>query len=707
MNDETSIATPANRSPLIAGIAIILWLIVAGAGVAMAVRAGFRVAPEDLATMATLAAGISAPIAAVVLLAALFDRKRKIDTDFESQHARAAEASSAIRGGLTEIDAMLGSVAARLEALRSSVADEGDGLKASATHLETTATALAAASSSAAVSTSALLVALPEARDQLDAVTSMLDTSASTSAQRLSEIDAALTAIRAQNAVAGEEAESTAARMQSIMQGIETSSAAATAAVAGHVGQLHLDVDAAFDRTSAALDTTRDGVHAQTSALLAAVDQARVALDHIGGEASRAIGKRLDRLLAAADQLGTQLGEQDARSRMLVDSVERSFVMLDGKLQHTTAMSNTTLDQLALRIGAVRGEVDSISTPLSATETAVLSVEALVLRLAEAGKSAVATLADNLPASASGVADLNTALGQLHTASEALAAPISQGRQTILDAGTAFAEQRTSIDAGVSDLAAQLVTAKSALAEIEEQAQGSAMRASQTLIETLARVREVAAASTGAMRTTIEGLVAEAETALERAGTEKVESAFGAPVRAQIAAIETASQAAANAAQSVADRVSQRLLGLTQTVATVEARIDEADARFDRRAQVDLSTRSAALLEHLANASIDLTKRLAVDVGDGAWAAYLKGDRSIFARRAVQLLDRGTARAIARHYTHDAEFRESATGFIDSFEMMLKRVLPDREGKALAVTLVSSDIGKLYVALAQAVERLK
>ena len=153
--------------------------------------------------------------------------------------------------------------------------------------------------------------------------------------------------------------------------------------------------------------------------------------------------------------------------------------------------------------------------------------------------------------------------------------------------------------------------------------------------------------------------------------------------------------------------MTQRLLGLTQTVAVVEARIDEADAHYDMRLRDDLAKRASMLLESLNTTSIDIAKFLRIDVDDNAWAAYLKGDRSIFARQTVRLIDGGTARAIARHYRHDAAFREQATRYIDEFEQLLKRVLPDREGKALAVTLLSSDVGKLYVALAQATERLR
>jgi len=45
--------------------------------------------------------------------------------------------------------------------------------------------------------------------------------------------------------------------------------------------------------------------------------------------------------------------------------------------------------------------------------------------------------------------------------------------------------------------------------------------------------------------------------------------------------------------------------------------------------------------------------------------------------------------------------------YIHDFEAMLRNILATRDGTPLSVTLLSSDTGKLYVALAQAIERLR
>jgi hypothetical protein len=113
------------------------------------------------------------------------------------------------------------------------------------------------------------------------------------------------------------------------------------------------------------------------------------------------------------------------------------------------------------------------------------------------------------------------------------------------------------------------------------------------------------------------------------------------------------------------------------------------------------------LIETLNSASIDIAKAFGADVADSAWGAYLKGDRGVFTRRAVRLIDSGDAQNIANLYDGDRAFNEHVNRYIHDFEAMLRAILTQREGSALGVTLLSSDMGKLYVALAHAIERLR
>ena len=63
--------------------------------------------------------------------------------------------------------------------------------------------------------------------------------------------------------------------------------------------------------------------------------------------------------------------------------------------------------------------------------------------------------------------------------------------------------------------------------------------------------------------------------------------------------------------------------------------------------------------------------------------------------------------ATAQRYNEDGEFREQVNRYIHDFEALLRRVMATRDGTPIATTMLSSDAGKLYVALAQAIERLR
>ena len=135
--------------------------------------------------------------------------------------------------------------------------------------------------------------------------------------------------------------------------------------------------------------------------------------------------------------------------------------------------------------------------------------------------------------------------------------------------------------------------------------------------------------------------------------------------------------------------------------------MEEDRGQREEKEAENLTRRVALLIEAINSTSVDLNKVLSNEVADTAWAAYLKGDRGVFTRRAVRLLESGEARAIQNQYEREPDFRDQVNRYIHDFEAMLRRVLADPEGTTMGVTLLSSDMGKLYVALAQAIERLR
>jgi uncharacterized protein YhaN len=171
--------------------------------------------------------------------------------------------------------------------------------------------------------------------------------------------------------------------------------------------------------------------------------------------------------------------------------------------------------------------------------------------------------------------------------------------------------------------------------------------------------------------------------------------------------IVTASERAITAAREAADQLEAKMAEIEERSTAIETRLEETQTEAEASSMDGFARRVTLLIESLNSTAIDVSKILSNEVTDTAWAAYLKGDRGVFSRRAVRLLDTGEAREIAAQYESNSEFREHVNRYIHDFESMLRRVLATRDGSPLAVTLLSSDNGKLYVSLAQAIERLR
>jgi hypothetical protein len=160
-------------------------------------------------------------------------------------------------------------------------------------------------------------------------------------------------------------------------------------------------------------------------------------------------------------------------------------------------------------------------------------------------------------------------------------------------------------------------------------------------------------------------------------------------------------------ARAASDRLTQQMISIGQSAHALEQHIELTRADSREKDSEAFARRVSLLMDSMHSAAIDVGKILSDEVDDKAWAAYLKGERGIFTRRAVQLIGGSETKAIRTHYETDTEFQESVNRYIHDFESMLRRVMAERDGGMIAVTLMSSDMGKLYAALAQAIERLR
>jgi len=270
---------------------------------------------------------------------------------------------------------------------------------------------------------------------------------------------------------------------------------------------------------------------------------------------------------------------------------------------------------------------------------------------------------------------------------------IKQFSAMMTEANTAHLEEIEQLEKSLTDLGAQsLQLSDTARTELRD----AISFLKQSAREALAQIESGAAIN---VRQLAERIGEESALAVDNALRSRTDIA--------VAELEAAISKASNAGRVAATNLRDQLGKVDELAGNLETRVNRARERAEEQVNHDFSRRVALITESLNSNSIDISKALSDDVSDTAWASYLRGDRGIFTRRAVQLLDNAQARDIAGLYSEDSEFAENVSRYIHDFEAMLRVMLSTRDGHALGVTLLSSDMGKLYVALAQAIERLR
>jgi len=404
----------------------------------------------------------------------------------------------------------------------------------------------------------------------------------------------------------------------------------------------------------------------------------------------------------------TERGEGLAdRLRQLGSEVERVALVGDD----TGVQLDTTLARLTSTLAESRAQI-------AETDTAIEQLTNSSVRLLELIRAGARHSQEDLPEAISQAEDRLAGLDK-HTEElgDVIRRAASQGQELFdsvklaREGGIAAAEDIARLYDRLAEQnrahVAQLEQLREGLAALDAYGDDLAQKARSELAVSLATLEAAVNGSFATLQEKHAGLVA---ALAEQIGTDGA-STIGEVVRTQstdvIRELEQAAVSASSVSREAATQLRDQLAKVNELTSNLEHRVAQARERAEEQVNNEFARRMALITESLNSAAIDITTALSQEVSDPAWAAYLRGDRGIFTRRAVRLLDGQQAREVLSLYEDEPTFREHVNRYIHDFEAMLRSMLSTRDGSALGVTMLSSDMGKLYVALAQAIERLR
>lgn len=480
----------------------------------------------------------------------------------------------------------------------------------------------------------------------------------------------------------------------------------------------------------------RDTLQRRAAAMGDEIAATRARLDQDEAEALTSLRARLSALRDEAATIGRSLRENEAvalgdwqaatarltndLSRIDRELAQRHDAAIEraGKLGVMSEATSLRLAQAEARLeaiaaadvavsGAMEQRIEGLERRLGETDRSLEKLTASSVRLLELIQSSALHSRETLPPALAQseeqlagfearIQALRGVVVEAGAQGEMLAQRMDQAQGVALGVGHALSAQ----DTAVGLLRDHLAQVESEAQRIASDAQGELGEAIRQLggsvVQTLALIESQGAAHVTALA---DQLSNESGAALERAMRLKASEITGQ--------LEQAAAHALGISREAAHQLRDQLREVESVIAHLETRVAEARDKAEDRMDGDFSRRMAIITDTLQSKAVDITRALDTEVADTAWAAYLRGDRGIFTRRAVRLLDTGDARHVLHLYENDGAFQAHVNRYIHDFEAMLRHLLSTRDGHAITVTLLSSDMGKLYVALAQAIERLR
>lgn len=692
--------------------------------------AGSALADQPLSSPAVaqwlaLAAG---PLALLGLCWIMFGRTRRKEAE------RFTRSVIEMRAEARSLEGLLGVLSQRIEDSRSELStmartlmqlgDETTGklggitreLDSSTDKLAKHGIALDRAAESARTDIAVLLDDLPRAEATALNMAEQLRAAGTQAQQQAASFSDQVEALSARSKAAEEAVAQAVEQLTEHLATVENSGSAAAAAICDVNSRLTTSADDLMTRAAATLDQIRSGIDAQAAAVASLVEQSSAGFGRTGAKAAESLSANVSQANAAIDGLTARIAEQERSSRRIVAETSRALLELD---QHFSGLAENG-DQRAAAfvksIGRARGELQQLAQETGVQDNAV----ELLAERAAALQNYVGRLTSDVKDQLSiAIGDAEAGTERILVSTERLRPELQWMREAAVEASeriqhsaAGIAEQQdrfaallASLDAGVGTAGEQLATLAASITEAQSDANRLSHETGPALIDAMVQVKEAAAHAAERAREAITKVVPQSAATLSEATREALQAVIRDEVEKGLNDVQATAVRAVEAARSASDRLTEQMLSIGRTAAALEQHMEQINSQQREKDSESFARRVALLIDSMHSASIDVGKILSDEVDEKAWDAYLKGNRGVFTRRAVRLLEGSETRAIRAHYESDLEFQQAVHRYIHDFEAMLRRVVADKDGGIIAVTLMSSDTGKLYAALSQVIDR--
>jgi hypothetical protein len=633
---------------------------------------------------------------------ALEDVLRALSRQIDENHAALGVMAGDLIGLGDQAAIRLGAITSDLNAGSRTLAEYG--------------AALDRAAESARTDIGVLLSDLPQAEDSARRMAATLREAGQAATQQAAGFEAQVSQLAVQAQQADVLVHEASQRLLAQLTHIESAGAAAALRVSDVGQETGTMVDELLARSAEALAEIRGGIDTQAAAVSALVAQSQAGIGRAGIEASEMLGERLANAGTALDGLTAKIAEQERSSQRLMADLDTGLAALDERFLDLARSGDERANHVQTALTRLRSELEALSSATVSHDSSIDGLAERTTRLREGvdqlGLALQGQMAATLGEAEAGAARLLASaeaarphVDSMREAAVEAANRIEAGASNVESQQERLAALMTSVDLGVGQAETRLAELTAAIVAAGDEASRLSGDTGPALVAALVQVREAASHAAERAREAISKIIPESADQLGQATRTALEAAVREGVEAKLLELDSVATRAVETAREASDRLTAQMLSIGQSASALEAHIERSREAQRKDSGEEFARRVSLLMDSMNSASIDVQKILSDEVDDKAWANYLKGNRGVFTRRAVRLIGNSETKTITAQYENDPEFQDSVNRYVHDFEAMLRRVLAERDGGMIAVTLMSSDMGKLYAALSQAVEK--
>lgn len=452
------------------------------------------------------------------------------------------------------------------------------------------------------------------------------------------------------------------------------------AATAGELAGKVDHVTAAYDQRVAALLRAMTVATARANEINAAFRREAAdvdAINRVAEDAAARLAGLQDGLRRQTESLSSEAEGLNVRLAGLPGVVEEVMSALQERTDATLVRARTGSESLS---GALDAMLDRVDAAMARGDRLTADIEAGTGRLSEASEGAV----DRLSVLAS----------QFQQQLAAFQDTVRETVAAINRAGESVGQQMGSLDEGVARMDGSVARLGEGVARVDE----SVARVDAGIDRVDDKVD-----TTRQSVTTITGEIGQwMETTSEKL------TAAGARLRDEmIAMAATARDVREELARAPSPSAAPTAAAAPATAAGPAPPVEsgEASAAGQPPRRQAFIAAARPVLEGLHVLSVDIDRLLDEDIPDSAWRAFHRGDLSAFTRRLAARRDTLPLTDIAGRYEGDAEFRGHVDRYIGQFERVIADALRHESGDLMSTSLITSDIGKVYMLLCTALDR--